>query len=273
MNTETYQIGHFTGEFIKILIDFSPRLVSAILIFFVGSWAIKLFNKLFQRILAKREIEITLSRFLEDIITWALRILLFITVASRLGIETSSFVAVLGAIGLAVGLSLQGSLSNFAGGVLIVLFKPFKVGDYIRAQGEEGTVLEIQIFVTKLATSNNQIVFIPNGSLSNGTITNFSIENIRRAEIDLNVAYDADLAKTKDTILNVLNTNPLVLTEPKAVVEIKDFNESGVRLSIRPWSNSSDFGTMKSEVLMAIKEKMLENNLQTQPYILQSNKN
>ena len=273
METETYELGHFTKELVKILIEFSPRLISAIIIYFVGTWAIRLFRKIFQRILLKREMEITLSRFLEDIITWALRILLFITVASRLGIETSSFVAVLGAIGLAVGLSLQGSLSNFAGGVLIIMFKPFKLGDYIRAQGEEGTVLEIQIFVTKLATSNNQIVFIPNGALSNGTITNFSMEDLRRADIDLNVAYDTDLPKTKDTILDILASNPYVLKNPAPVIEIKDFNESGVRLSIRPWSNRTDFSAMRSEVLMSIKTQLAEDNIQTQPFVLQSNKN
>jgi small conductance mechanosensitive channel len=157
----------------------------------------------------KRDLDRTLSKFLADILLWVLRVLLFVTFISKLGIETSSFVAILGAMGLAVGLSLQGSLSNFAGGMLIILFKPFRVGDLIEAQGIIATVNEIQIFVTKLTTANNQTVFVPNGVLSNGII-NYSMEQYRRADLVFSISYDANI-KSKDIITSILENNPKVL--------------------------------------------------------------
>ena len=174
MTTKLY-IGTFSSYlngFWELVIEYSPKLISAILILIVGLYAIRFINRLVRRIMVKRELDPTLSKFLADILLWVLRVLLFVTFISKLGIETSSFVAILGAAGLAVGLSLQGSLSNFAGGMLIILFKPFKVGDTIEAQGVIGTVSEIQIFVTRLISGNNQTIFVPNGVLSNGTIIN-----------------------------------------------------------------------------------------------------
>src|SRR5690606_27139439 len=162
-STYVHSSADYINNFIRVLIDYSPKLVSAFIVLFVGLYAIRLINRLVRRIMHRREVDLTLSNFLADILLWVLRILLFVTFISRLGIETSSFVAILGAAGLAVGLSLQGSLSNFAGGVLIILFKPFRVGDYIEAQGVAGTVVEIQIFVTKLLTPSNQTIFVPNG--------------------------------------------------------------------------------------------------------------
>src|SRR5690349_17810254 len=176
-------VEQYSQKFINILIDYSPKLVAALLLLFIGIWTIRIINKVSRKIMVKRGIEPTLIEFLSDIIFWGLRIMLFIAVISKLGIESSSFVAILGAAGLAVGLSLQGSLSNFAGGMLIILFKPFKLGDTIEAQGVIGTVLEIQIFVTKLITGNNQTIFIPNGILSNGVITNNSMQGNRRADL------------------------------------------------------------------------------------------
>ncbi|TEB41445.1 mechanosensitive ion channel family protein, partial [Flavobacterium circumlabens] len=163
-----------------------------------------------------------------DILIWALRILLFVTFISKLGIETSSFVAILGAMGLAVGLSLQGSLSNFAGGMLIIVFKPFKVGDTIEAQGVIATVAEIQIFVTKMLTANNQTVFVPNGALSNGTIINYSMQGERRADLTFAVSYDSDIKKAKEVLLNVLNSNPKVLKKPEPEVFVKNLTASSI---------------------------------------------
>ena len=162
----------YISAFIQKLVDYSPKVISAFVVLVVGLYAIRLINRFVKRIMVQRALDPTLSKFLADIMLWALRVLLFITFISRLGIETSSFVAILGAAGLAIGLSLQGSLSNFAGGMLIILFKPFRVGDTIEAQNVTGTVSEIQIFVTKLITGHNQTIFIPNGILSNGTIIN-----------------------------------------------------------------------------------------------------
>lgn len=161
--------------------------------------------------MVQRNLDPTLTRFLADILLWVLRVLLFVSFISKLGIETSSFVAILGAMGLAVGLSLQGSLSNFAGGMLIIVFKPFKVGDVIEAQGTIGTVSEIQIFVTKLINGNNQTIFIPNGSLSNGTITNYSMQGSRRADLTIAISYDTNIKKAKEIISEVLKNDQRIL--------------------------------------------------------------
>jgi small conductance mechanosensitive channel len=163
----------YKDAFINGVIEYTPRLIAAILLLIVGIWVIRFINNVVRKIMVKRDVEPTLIEFLSDIIFWALRIVLFIAVITKLGVESSSFVAILGAAGLAVGLSLQGSLSNFAGGMLIILFKPFKLGDTITAQGITGEVVDIQIFVTQLISGNNQAIFVPNGALSNGTIVNF----------------------------------------------------------------------------------------------------
>ena len=188
--------GYIKG-FMKVLIDYSPKLISALVILFIGIYTIRFINNLVKRIMIKRNLDPTLSKFLADILIWVLRVLLFVTFISKLGIETSSFVAILGAAGLAIGMSLQGSLSNFAGGMLIILFKPFRVGDTIEAQGVTGTVKEIQIFVTKLLTVNNQTIFVPNGVLSNGVITNYSVEGNRRADLVFTISYDTNIKTPK----------------------------------------------------------------------------
>ena len=203
--------------------------------------------------MVKRQLDLTLTNFLSDIFLWVLRVLLFVTFIDKLGIGTSSFVAILGAMGLAVGLSLQGSLSNFAGGMLIILFKPFKVGDTIEAQTMIGTVSEIQIFVTKLTNANNQTIFIPNGALSNGTIINYSLQGFRRADLTLSISYDTDIKKVKDLITEVLNNNPKVLKTPEAEVSVKLLTDSSIQLAVRPWANNEDFGAVFSETLESCK--------------------
>lgn len=239
--------------FLKVLVEYSPRLISALLVFGIGWWAIKLFKSFMVRIMNKREMEPTLSKFLADILIWTLKILLFVTVISRLGVENSSFVAIIGAAGLAIGLSLQGSLANFAGGVLIIMFKPFKVGDFIQAQGEMGTVEEIQIFVTRISTIDNQTIYIPNGSLSNGNITNFSQGTFRRADLTIGISYSSDIKKAKELALEVLNKHPLVLDEPAPVIWVKDLADSSIDLAVRPWAKNEDFWQMRSDILEQIK--------------------
>lgn len=215
----------------------------------------------------KRDLEPTLTKFLADILLWILRVLLFVSFIDKLGIPTSSFIAILGAMGLAVGLSLQGSLSNFAGGMLIILFKPFKVGDLIEAQGIIATVSEIQIFVTKLITANNQTVFIPNGALSNGTITNYSMQGYRRADLTFAISYDSDIKKAKDLITSVLTNNPKVLQTPKPEVYVKNLTDSAIQLAVRPWANNDDFGAVFSETLENCKIAFDKEGIAIQPYV------
>lgn len=263
------QLSNYAAKFFDILIDYSPKLISAFLILFVGLYAIRLINRVIRKIMVKRNLDPTLTKFLADILLWALRILLFVTFISKLGIETSSFVAILGAMGLAVGLSLQGSLSNFAGGMLIIVFKPFKVGDTIEAQGVIATVLEIQIFVTKMLTGNNQTVFVPNGALSNGTIINYSMQGERRADLTFSISYDSDIKKAKDILLDVLNKNPNVLKAPAPEVFVKNLSASSVDFAVRPWAKNANYGTVFSETLENCKTALDEAGISIQPFTIQ----
>lgn len=249
-----HSFADYVDQFIKLSIDYSPKLITALIVLIVGLYSIRLLNRLVRRIMVKRELDPTLSKFLADSLLWALRILLFVTFISKLGIETSSFVAILGAAGLAIGLSLQGSLSNFAGGMLIILFKPFRVGDTIEAQNIIGTVGEIQIFVTKLITANNQTIFVPNGILSNGVITNYSLEKNRRANLLFNISYDTNIKKAKEIVMEVLESHPKVLKNPAPTVVVNLLTDSAIQLAIRPWSKNDDFVEMSSDVLEGCKD-------------------
>ncbi|HWS60943.1 MAG TPA: mechanosensitive ion channel domain-containing protein [Flavobacterium sp.] len=270
MSVNPEYITNYAETFIKVLIDYSPKLISAFLILFVGLYTIRLINRFIRKIMIKRELDPTLTKFLADILLWVLRVLLFVTFISKLGIETSSFVAILGAMGLAVGLSLQGSLSNFAGGMLIILFKPFKVGDTIEAQGNIGTVSEIQIFVTKLINGNNQTIFVPNGALSNGTIINYSLQGFRRADLTLSISYDTDIRKAKDLITEVLNNNPKVLKTPIAEVSVKLLTDSSIQLAVRPWANNADFASVSSDTLEKCKLAFDAAGIVIQPFVKES---
>lgn len=273
MTLDPNYIAGYADTFIAKLIEYSPKVISAFIVLFVGLYAIRIINRVIRKIMVKRELDPTLTKFLADILLWVLRVLLFVTFISNLGIETSSFVAILGAMGLAVGLSLQGSLSNFAGGMLIILFKPFKVGDTIEAQGVSATVQEIQIFVTKLITSNNQTIFVPNGALSNGTITNYSMQGTRRADLTIAISYGTDLKKAKDIITTVLANNPKILTAPAAEVAVKNLTDNAIQLAVRPWAKNEDFATVVSDTLENCKLAFDAAGITFQPYVTEFSKN
>ncbi len=269
MDINSNQLSSYATRFINVLLDYSPKLISAFLILFVGLYAIRLINRIIRKVMIKRNLDPTLTKFLADILLWALRVLFFITFISKLGIETSSFVAILGAMGLAVGLSLQGSLSNFAGGMLIILFKPFKVGDTIEAQGVIATVLEIQIFVTKMVTGNNQTVFVPNGALSNGTIINYSMQGERKADLTFSISYDSDIKKAKEVLMDVLLKNPKVLKTPAPEVFVKNLSASSVDFAVRPWALNANYGAVFSETLENCKIALDEAGISIQPFTIQ----
>lgn len=265
-------IEQYINIFIKKIVEYSPQVISAALILFIGLYAIRLINRLIRKIMIKRDLDATLSNFLADILLWVLRVLLFISFIDKLGIGTSSFVAILGAMGLAVGLSLQGSLSNFAGGMLIIMFKPFKVGDTIEAQGIVATVSEIQIFVTKLLTGNNQTIFIPNGTLSNGTIINYSMQGTRRADLTISVSYDTNLKKAKEIITAVLKNNTKILTSPAPEVVVKNLTDNAIQIAVRPWAKNADFGFVVSDTLEKCKLAFDDAEIPFQPYVVESSK-
>lgn len=264
-------IQKYIEQFISAIVLYLPSLISAFILLFLGLYAIRLINRLIRRNMVKRNYDVTLSKFLADILLWTMRIVLFVAVIGQLGIGTSSFVAILGAMGLAIGLSLQGSLSNFAGGMLIIMFKPFKLGDFIEAQGVSGTVCEIQIFVTKLTTTNNQIIFVPNGALSNGNIMNYSAAGTRRANITFTVSYDADLKRVKEILHTLLENDTRILKEPKAGVVVTGLVDNGVTMAVRPWAKNEDFWDMYSDVLQNMKKQLDDDGLEIQPFVKEAN--
>lgn len=233
----------------KLVLEYSPKFVVAILILIIGLWGTSFVTKTAKKIMIKRNVELTLSNFLGNLIFWTLRILLFVTVISKLGIETSAFVTILGAAGLAVGLSLQGSLSNFAGGILIILFKPFRLGDTIDAQGEIGKVDEILIFSTKLITVTNQVIYIPNGILSNGKIKNYSQLGIRRADLILKTKYDSNFSEIKTAIKDFISSHKLILQTPKPQIFVTDLSETTIVFTVKVWTNNDDYIEVTSDVL------------------------
>lgn len=236
---ENYQ--DYLDQAVEWAIGIVPSLITAIVIFFVGLWVISFINKMVRRFFKKKDYDETLESFLQSFISITLKALLFVLVITQLGVKTSSLVAIVGAAGLAIGLALQGSLANFAGGVLILIFKPFKLGDFISAQGVDGTVKEISIFNTKLSTFGNQIAIIPNGQLSNGNIINYNMENTRRDKIDVGIGYGSNIKEAKEILLKICAENPNINTEPAPEVYVGELGDSSVNLTLRFWANNDVF--------------------------------
>ncbi len=211
--------------------------------------------------MSKRSVDLTLQKFLGDLISWTLKILLFVTVIAKLGVATTSFAAIIGAAGLAVGLALQGSLANFAGGTLIMIFKPFKIGDLIEAQGEVGVVKEIEIFTTKLTGLSNKEIIIPNGALSNGNIVNYTTEGTRRVDLTFGVGYDSDIKQTKNVLMDVLTSHPKVLKDPSPSVNVSELADSSINFAVRPWCNTTDYWDVYFDVTENVKEALDKANI------------
>lgn len=233
--------------------EFLPNLITAIILLVAGLWIIRIINKLVHRFFERKDYDEALESFLQSFIRVGLKFLLFVLVVTQLGVKSSSLVAMVGAAGLAVGLALQGSLANFAGGVLLLIFKPFRVGDFIAAQGIEGTVKEINIFTTKLNTFGNQVAIIPNGKLSNENIVNYNSEDTRRDKIDVGIAYDADLRKAKEILLNICREDLRILPTPTPEVYVAELADSSVNLSLRFWAKNEDFWAAHFYVLETLK--------------------
>jgi len=240
------------------LIDFIPSLLGALALLFIGLWIIKFVNRVVQKFFRKKAYDPTLENFMASLINWGLKIVLFVLVITQLGVESASLVAIIGAAGLAIGLALQGSLANFAGGVLILLLKPFKVGQFIKAQGIEGTVKEISIFNTKLTTFGNQLAVIPNGKLSNDNIINFSEEGIRREALTFGISYDSNIKEAKEILLSLVNEQEQVFqNEGQApMIVVAELADSSVNLSLRYWAKNEDFWNLRWLVLEEGKKRL-----------------
>ena len=238
-NANNFQ--YYLQKAIDFVIEYGPKLLLAIIVLIIGLWLIKFIIRALRKVLEKGDVDLSLRKFLINIAGILLKVLLLISVASMVGIATTSFVAILGAAGLAVGLALQGSMANFAGGIIILIFKPFKVGDLIDAQGYLGTVNVINIFTTILKTPDNKTVVIPNGILSNGSMVNLSTEAKRRVDLVFGIGYNDDIKKTKKVLNDIVEANEKILKEPKPIVAVGELADSSVNFKVLIWCNSSDY--------------------------------
>ena len=251
---------------VEIAIGYSISFVFALLIFFIGKWISKSVVKILGKALRKvGGVDETLVKFLENIVYYALLTVVIIAALNKLGIATTSFLAILGAAGLAVGLALKDSLGNFASGVMIVLFKPFKAGDRVVAGGVGGTVTEVTIFNTVFLTADNQKIIVPNSSITSGSITNVNANNTRRVDIVVAISYEDSIKNAKDVLTNIINSNPKVLKDKGFGISVTDLAETSVKLGVNVWAKSSDYGSLKAELLEEIKIKFDEVGI-TIPY-------
>ena len=251
---------------VEIAIGYSISFVFALLIFFIGKWISKSVVKILGKALRKvGGVDETLVKFLENIVYYALLTVVIIAALNKLGIATTSFLAILGAAGLAVGLALKDSLGNFASGVMIVLFKPFKAGDSVVAGGVSGTVTEVTIFNTVFLTADNQKIIVPNSSITSGSITNVNANDTRRVDIVVAISYEDSIKNAKDVLTNIINSNPKVLKDKGFGISVTDLAETSVKLGVNVWAKSSDYGSLKAELLEEIKTKFDEVGI-TIPY-------
>ena len=225
----------------SLAVGWGLKLVYAIVTFYVGKWLAGILSRMLGRIISKTGTDETLAKFVTSISYVAMVAFVAIAAIAHLGVQTTSFIAVLGAAGLAIGLALQGSLSNFASGVMLILFKPFKAGDFIEAGGAAGTVEEIQIFSTQMRTGDNKVIFIPNGTIFGGNIVNYSTRDTRRVDLVFGCGYDDDVRAAKALLEEIVKADDRVLADPAPVVAVLELADSSVNFAVRPWVNSSDY--------------------------------
>ncbi|BBR52510.1 MULTISPECIES: mechanosensitive ion channel family protein [Pseudomonas] len=240
LNAEVDQLVRQSQTWIPLIMEYGSRVALALVTLAIGWWVTNKLSARLGKLVGMRNPDLALQSFISTIANIVLKILLAISVASMIGIETTSFVAAIGGSALAIGLALQGSLANFAGGVLILLFRPFRIGDWIEAQGVSGTVDSIQIFHTVLRTGDNKTVIMPNGSLSNGIVTNFNRQPTRKVVFDVGVDYDADLQKARNVLLD-LAKDPRVLQDPAPQAVISTLGDSAITVSLRVWVKTADY--------------------------------
>ena len=252
----------YIKQFYALVVVYIPQILLALITLFIGLRVIKFATRIFRASLKKQKLDDTVKDFLAGMVNFALKAALVISVASILGVKTTSFVAILGAAGLAVGLALQGSLSNFAGGVLILMFKPFKVGDLIETQGHFGEVQKILIFNTVITTLEGKAVILPNASITNGVITNHTENGKIRVEVVAGIAYDADLRQAKQVLEEMLKKEPLVMAEPAPSVSVLALADSSVNLTIRPWCKPEDYWTVFFSVTENAKLVLDQHNIE-----------
>jgi small conductance mechanosensitive channel len=236
MNTE-----QILNQINELILNYGPKLLGAIAVWIIGSWVIKALSNGFNRMMEKNQTDESLKPFLKRLFSTLLKVLLVISVLGMLGVEMTSFIAILGAAGLAVGMALSGTLQNFAGGVMILLFKPFKVGDVLEAQGFTGKVQEIQIFNTIMKTPDNKTIIIPNGGLSTGSMTNYTTEPQRRVDWTFGIGYGDDVDSAKAVIKELCDQDSRILKDPELFIGLSELADSSVNFAVRAWVNADDY--------------------------------
>ena len=238
------------------MIGFGINVIAAIAIFVIGQWCAKLISKIVRRLTVKANVDATLSSFLINITYYGIIAFTIIACLNRLGVQTASIIAILGAAGLAIGLALQGSLSNFAAGVLIIIFRPFNVSDRIEIDGVLGDVEEIQLFTTAIITPDNRRVIVPNSTLTGGNIINYTATGKLRVDTVIGVAYDADIDQVKQVISEVIENDPLVLKEPQPTIAVMELADSSVNFAVRPWAKPEDYWTVYFNIYENVKKRL-----------------
>ena len=253
-------VNEFIAKALNAGIDLGGRILAALIIFIIGKFLINWANKLFATMLQKRKVDASIQSFLKSIVNITLLVMLFLAVIGKLGIELTSFAALLASVGVAVGMALSGNLSNFAGGVIILVFRPYKVGDYIEAStGVSGTVTDIQIFHTVLTTPDNKVIFAPNGAMSSAVVTNYSRKETRRLDFTFGVEYGTDFQQARTILMEIINQDTRILKDPTPFVEVGALADSSVNITVRVWVNASDYWAvnfdMKKNVYATFNEK------------------
>jgi len=242
-------INNYSDKIIELVVMYAPKLAAAILTLIIGLWVIKMINSGIKKSLDRQNVDSSLKPFLLSLTSTILRVVLIISVLSMLGIAMTSFIAILGAAGLAVGMALSGTLQNFAGGVIILLLKPFKVGDVIEAQGYTGKVDSIQIFCTILKTPDNKTIIIPNGGLSTGTMVNYSTEENRRVDWTFGIGYGDNIEAARTILLDILNADERIFKDPAPFIQVSELADSSVNLATRVWVNGADYWGVYMETM------------------------
>ena len=240
------------GQLINWALDAGRHILIALVVYLIGHYLIRFLNYLLARFMERRNVEISVQTFAKSFVGILLQVLLIVTVVSALGVNTTSFAALLASFGVAIGMALSGNLQNFAGGIVILFLKPYKVGDWIEAQGTAGTVQSIQIFHTVLLTADGKLIYVPNGAMSSGTITNYTLTPSRRAEWVIGVEYGEDVERARQVVLEILKADSRVLADPAPVVWLGELNSSSVDMTIRCWTDNADYWN----VLFETREKI-----------------
>lgn len=245
----------------SVIAQYGLQVIGAVATLIIGIWISKLLAKSLSKVMKKREVDEILSKFVYNIVKIALITFVIISAAAQVGIQTASFVAVIGAAGLAIGFALQGSLSNLAAGVMLIIFKPVKVDNYIEGGGAAGSVESVGIFITTLRTPDNKVVYIPNSLLTSGNITNYSAKDTRRVDLVFGIGYSDDIDKAKNVIQSVLNNDSRVLKDPPPQIVVSELADSSVNFNVRPWVNTSDYWGVYFDTTEQIKKKFDEQNI------------